>query len=128
MRKKLTIGMATYDDYDGVYFTIQSLRMYHNLKEDDVDFIVIDNNPSGKHGKTTKRFVENAVKGKYIPYTEKNTTAVRNLVFDNSESDYTVCVDPHVLIVRNGISHLINYFEESVENQKNLVQGPTKKS
>lgn len=123
-RKKLTIGMATYDDYDGVYFTIQSLRMYHNLKEDDVDFIVIDNNPSGKHGETTKRFVENAVKGKYIPYTEKNTTAVRNLVFDNSESDYTVCVDPHVLIVRNGISHLINYFEESVENQKNLVQGP----
>lgn len=124
MRKKLTIGMATYDDYDGVYFTIQSLRMYHNLKEDDVDFIVIDNNPSGKHGETTKKFVENAVKGKYIPYTEKNTTAVRNLVFKNSESEYTICVDPHVLIVQNGIAHLINYFESDVSNQKNLVQGP----
>ena len=25
----LTIGMATYDDFDGVYFTIQSLRLHH---------------------------------------------------------------------------------------------------
>ncbi len=29
-KKKLTIGMATYDDYDGVYFSIQALRLYHN--------------------------------------------------------------------------------------------------
>jgi hypothetical protein len=30
--KLLTIGMATYDDYDGVYFTLQSLRMYHPVE------------------------------------------------------------------------------------------------
>ncbi len=28
-RRTLTIGMATYDDYDGVYFTVQALRLYH---------------------------------------------------------------------------------------------------
>src|SRR5262245_29501083 len=27
--KKLTVGMATYDDYDGVYFTLQAIRLYH---------------------------------------------------------------------------------------------------
>ena len=26
---KLTVGMTTYDDYDGVYFTLQALRLYH---------------------------------------------------------------------------------------------------
>ena len=26
---QLTIGMATYDDYDGVYFTVQALRLFH---------------------------------------------------------------------------------------------------
>lgn len=124
MSKKLTIGMATYDDYDGVYFTIQSLRMYHNLKEDDVNFIVIDNNPSGKHGETTKKFVENAVKGKYVPFTSKNTSFVKYKIFDYSDSEYTICLDSHVMILQNGISHLVNYFEKNVENQKNLVQGP----
>jgi hypothetical protein len=26
----LTIGMPVYDDFDGMYFTIQALRMYHD--------------------------------------------------------------------------------------------------
>ena len=28
-RQKLCIGMATYDDYDGVYFSVQAIRLYH---------------------------------------------------------------------------------------------------
>ena len=27
--RQLAIGLATYDDYDGIYFTIQAIRMYH---------------------------------------------------------------------------------------------------
>ena len=47
MAKKLTIGMATYDDYDGVFFSLQALRLYQleGIAEEDVEFIVIDNNP-----------------------------------------------------------------------------------
>jgi hypothetical protein len=58
--KKLTIGMSVYDDFDGVYFTIQALRLYH-LKHLDIDteFIVIDNNPNSPSGAETKIFVEN---------------------------------------------------------------------
>ena len=42
MDKKLTIGMATYDDYDGVFFTIQSLRMHHRIcNTDAVQFVVM---------------------------------------------------------------------------------------
>jgi hypothetical protein len=44
---KLTIGMATYDDYDGVYFTLQAIRLYHPEIINDVEFIIIDNNPDG---------------------------------------------------------------------------------
>ena len=39
--------MATYDDFDGVYFTIQAMRSYHPEVLDDVEFLVIDNNPTG---------------------------------------------------------------------------------
>ncbi len=31
MSKLLTIGMSVYDDFDGVYFTMQALRMYHDI-------------------------------------------------------------------------------------------------
>jgi hypothetical protein len=44
---RLTVGMATYDDYDGVYFSIQALRIYHPEILDGVEFIVIDNHPDG---------------------------------------------------------------------------------
>ena len=45
--KTLTIGMATYDDYDGVYFTVQALRLYHREVARDVAILVLDNNPGG---------------------------------------------------------------------------------
>ena len=46
-KPKLTIGMATFDDYHGVYFSIQALRMYHPEVIDDIEILVVDNNPDG---------------------------------------------------------------------------------
>src|SRR5215216_6732223 len=37
----LTIGMATYNDFNGVYFTLQALRWYQDLR--DTELLVIDN-------------------------------------------------------------------------------------
>ncbi len=79
MSKLLTIGMSTYDDFDGVYFTMQALRMYQDIcKANEVEFVVIDNNPDGAHGEATKKFVESWARdvSRYIPYTEKNSSFV----------------------------------------------------
>lgn len=121
--KKLTIGMATYDDFHGVYFTIQSLRMYHQItKTEEVEFIVIDNNPSGSHGESTKNLTAWIPNLKYIPFTEKNSTSIRNEIFKNAEGQYTICMDPHVLIQPNGINNLLSYYEKNPDC-KNIVQG-----
>ena len=45
---KLTIGMAVYEDFDGAYFTIQALRMYHDLRQ--CELIVVDNAPDPRAG------------------------------------------------------------------------------
>ena len=47
---KLTIGMSCYDDYDGVWFTIQSIKMFHPECIDDINFVVVDGNPGSRHG------------------------------------------------------------------------------
>ena len=36
--KFLTVAMATYDDFDGVYFTVQSICVFHPEVADEIDF------------------------------------------------------------------------------------------
>jgi len=126
MNKLLTIGMSTYDDFDGVYFSVQALRLYHTiLKDIDYEIIIIDNNSSGEHGKT----IDGMVKGwmghvcKYIPFNDKKSTAVRNEIFTNSRGKYTISIDCHVLIENGGIDALLNYFASNPDC-KDIIQGP----
>ena len=67
--KKLTIGSAVYDDFEGVYFTYQSLRLNTADIKEDLEFIIIDNNPDSAEGKAVKHFCESTREIKYIPYT-----------------------------------------------------------
>lgn len=122
--KKLTIGMATYDDYDGVFFSIQSLRMFHPiLSYIDYEFVVLDNNPNSPHGQECKSFVENSVRGKYIPLSEKPSSFNKYKIVDYAEGEYVLIIDCHVLIQRNGLDSLLNYFYDN-KDCKNLIQGP----
>lgn len=122
--KKLTIGMATYDDYDGVFFSIQSLRMYHPICTDfDVEFIVLDNNPSSVHGQECKKFIEESVRGKYIPYEGLPSSFNKYKIVDYANGEYILIIDCHVLIESNGISELLKYFDLNYPC-KDLIQGP----
>lgn len=124
MSKLLTIGMATYDDFDGVFFTVQALRMYHLQGiEKEVEIIIIDNNPTGKHGTTVKPFIEGWAKSRYIPYTDKKSTSSRNEIFKNATGKYTLCLDSHVLIEKDGIKKLLEYYNANPETN-DLLQGP----
>lgn len=125
MSKLLTVGMATYDDFDGVYFSVQALTLYHEiLKTIDYEIIIIDNNPDGEHGKAVKGLVNwmNG-KGRYIPYTNQTSTAVRNEIFANSHGKYTISMDCHVLFAPNAIKSLLDYYNQNPEC-KNIIQGP----
>ncbi len=124
MKKLLTIGMSTFDDYHGVFFSIQAIRLYQNFPgKENIEFVVIDNNPSTKHGELTKKFVEKSVKGKYIPYTEKTSSFNKYLVPDYADGKYILIIDSHVLIEPNGIAELLKYYEQNPDC-KDLIQGP----
>lgn len=125
MNNLLTIGMATYDDYDGVYFTLQSLILYHKILQDiDYELIIIDNNPESAHAEAIKG-LSNWVgkKLKYIPFKDKKSTAVRNEIFVNSTGKYTISVDCHVLLKTGGLEALLEYYEKNPDC-KDIVQGP----
>lgn len=122
MKKLLTIGMATYDDYDGVFFTIQSLRMYHEMcNSENVEYIVLDNNPKGPHGEATKRFITNI--GTYVPKEDKSSSFNKYEIVKHATGKYVLIIDCHVLLVQNAINSLLDYYLDN-KNCKDLVQGP----
>ena len=120
--KKLTIGSAVYDDPQGIWYTYQSLRLNNNDILQDLEFIVIDNNPSSKEGRATKE-VCRKFGAKYIPYTKKTTTACRNEIFSNATGLFTMSLDSHVLLEPDTIKKFIAYTEDNPETE-DLLQGP----
>ena len=114
----LTIGMATYHDFDGVYFTLQALRLYQDLER--TELLVIDN-----YGcEQTKQLVEGWLKGRYIRATEVvGTAAPRELVFRQARGEAVLCCDSHVLFAPGVIARLKQYYRQHPGCQ-DLLQGP----
>jgi len=124
--KLLTIGMACYDDYDGVIFSCQSLRMYHPLCDtDQVEILVLDNNPDSEHGKITKKYVENGMRGKgrYVEKRDRCSSFNKYDIVNHAYGKYILIIDCHVLLKPNALESLLTYYRQN-KNCKNLVQGP----
>jgi len=123
IRKKLTIGMATFDDYDGVYFTVMAIRMFHPEVTHDTEILVIDNNPGGICSKSL-RSLENSVTGyRYVENNEVKGTSVRDFVFHEAQTDYVMCIDSHVFIEPGAIRKLIEFFDRN-PGITDFLQGP----
>lgn len=123
--KKLTIGMATYDDFDGIFFSIKAIRLYHPEILKDVEFLIIDNNPDGEHSEAVKTFLKEEVpeKCRYIPYRGKVTSFTKYKVFELAQTPYVLCMDCHVLFEKGSLKKLLDYYKKNPETN-DLLQGP----
>lgn len=128
---KLTIGMAAYDDFNGVYFTIQALRMYHGKALDfpaEVQLIVVDNSPASAHAKMTSNLLLKMNNGfasiKYVPMLEpQGTSPSRNRIFQEADGDIVLCMDSHVMLLPGALKTLLDYYDEH-PGCKDLLSGP----
>lgn len=125
---KLTIGMCCYDDYDGVWFTIQSIKMYHPECIDDIKFVVVDGNPESSHGKAVETLVSKLTNkhgnnGLYVKNVSWSGTASRDYVFEYATTPYVMCVDSHVMLAPGSIRKLLDYYQQNPDCD-NLLQGP----
>lgn len=125
----LTIGMATYDDYDGVYFTLHAIRMYHPEIIPVTEFIVVDNHPDGPlavHLKGLLQWFNNngCFAARYIPMPKPvGTAAPRNRIFEEATGAVVMCMDSHVLLTPGAIRATLTFADKYPEN-KDLWQGP----
>lgn len=124
---RLTIGMACHDDFDGVYFSVQSLRLHHPEMLDRIEFLLIDNNPAGRGAKALKGIEDYVPNYRYVPYAEHASTAVRDRIFHEAAGRYVLSMDCHVMFPAGAIKSLLDYFERNPDTP-DLVQGPMMKN
>ncbi len=114
---ELTIGMPTYKDFDGVYFTIQSLRLYHDL--DNTELLVVDN-----FGCEHTEKLVNAAGGRYVLANDAvGSAAAKNVVFEEAQGKNVLCCDSHVFFPPGVIAKLKKYHRAN-PNSRDLLQGP----
>lgn len=125
MSRKLTIGMPTYDDFDGVYMTIQSIRLHHREVLDEVEFLIVDNNPTSEHGKAVERFagwIRQPVR--YLPFTAATGAAnAKQEVFNRAQTPYVLCMDCHILLEPGALRQLIDGMDQGMDDG-HLLHGP----
>lgn len=129
MTVDLSIVMATAQDFDGVYFTVQALRAYQDLT--NVEIIVVDNKPNSKAG---ERLYSDFKAGKYSRGTAgtkyiampspEGTAAPRERAIKEASGKYVLCIDSHILLPDpNTISALIKWFKNH-PGCKDILTGP----
>ncbi len=121
-RPSLCVGMATHGDYDGVWFTIQALRLYHPEVADDLSFVVIDNDPDAATAPALQAIGDWVARYRYVPFRGYSGTAVRDLVFREADADVVCCVDSHVLLAPGALQALGDWFAARPDSL-DLVQG-----
>jgi SAM-dependent methyltransferase len=118
---ELTVGMATYQDFDGVYFSVQDLRLHHDL--DNVEILVVDNFGCD----TTAAFVASCgpdSQARYLRHTTKTGTAApRQKLFEEARGQAVLCLDSHVLFAPGAIARLKQFYRDHPDTL-DLYQGP----
>ena len=142
---KLTIGMATYRDFDGVYFSLNALRLYHADVMPKVELVVVDNDPDGPQAEKLRGFLAQVADGAGIPYPadrkpvrdfpqpynvqyvpmpgNTGTSAPRDHIFKVATGDAVLVIDSHVLLWPDSVSRLIQYYQRHPES-RDLLSGP----
>ena len=114
--------MAAHDDYDGVFFTIQSLRLHHQLPR-DTEFLVLDNNPASNHGRALAHFAKTAPDIRVVEVTSRKSSFVKYDAAAHASGDIILGLDCHVLLQLGFIDALLTYWSEHPDSH-DMLTGP----
>jgi len=120
-RARLTVGMATYDDFDGVFFTVEAIQLFHPEVLGGLEIVLVDNHPEGPAADALARLAEKVPGMRYVPFRAWRGTASRDLVFREASGDVVVCLDSHVMLRTGGLAALRDHVESHPDD---FAQGP----
>lgn len=115
--------MPVYENYDGILFSTQALRIYQNLPV-GTEILVLDNAPDTDDGRQTKKFIESFVPyGRYIPVTDRQSSFIKYDAFLHATGDVVLGIDSHVMLQPGAVKALLDWWEQHKGEPHNLT-GP----
>jgi hypothetical protein len=104
-----------YDDYDGVYFTIQSLRLNNPELLDRIEFVIINNNPKSSQGSEIPKLIQQLDEPiTYLEFSRYNSPFLKGKVFDLAVTEYVLVLDCHVLLEPGTLKKLLDFYDEDL--------------
>jgi len=108
-----TIGMPSYNNMAEVWFTVQSLRLHHDLT--DCEIVVMDNCGDDDLQDYIHQAGGDVVK--YYRYTKvRGVSPAKNKIFDVARGDNVLIMDSHILLAPGAL--------DQIPPRGDLVQGP----
>lgn len=114
----ISIGLPSYDNPEQVWFTLQGLRLYQDVK--GCEIFVLDN-----QGNEAVKKVCSDCKIRYELFNEVNGTGpARNKIFELANHPFVLVMDSHVMLYPDSIKRLKWWLANNWEDARNLIQGP----
>ncbi|MFN7318033.1 MAG: glycosyltransferase, partial [bacterium] len=123
-KPKLTLAMATYDDFYGVYATVQGIRANNSQPDlDQIEILVLDNNPEGQHASGCRDLAKD-VGIRYEKFQDSTgTSATRQKLIELARGDFVLVMDCHVNFQPGFLHDLLRYINYDID-PKDLFTGP----
>jgi glycosyltransferase involved in cell wall biosynthesis len=127
---KLTIAIATLNDHEGLWWTLQILSEFHDVSQ--CQLLVVDQDPDSEQGRASASLVVKKLKRrdglwdsvKYVPFRNpKGIGPARNKLFQEADGDFVLCLDSHVVLPTGVLGRLIEYVDANPES-RDLWVGP----
>lgn len=130
---KITIGMAHYEDFEGVWMTVENILSTNFWKNPhlpwnenpELEVIVVDNSPvDSTHSREVKNLLNHFHFARFIPHSgPASTTQPRQRIFDEATGDIVLVLDCHNLLANGAVNQLIEWFEAN-PNCGDIISGP----
>ena len=119
---KLTIGLANWDDPEGAWWTLSSLRLNHvPVTSQDVELLVVDDMPQPQVALQKTCSLANA---RYVHSgLGQGPARAKDKVWEHAQGDYVLLLDSHVLLQPNVVGYLLNAIVANTVG-KNMWVGP----
>lgn len=128
MTPLLSVAMAHYDDFSGLFPTIQSIRLNNADLMPQCEFVVVDNSPEDqKTGKAIQDLLSSMPEchpSKYVAMPgNKGTSLSREAIFAHATGKYVVVMDCHLELWPKSLHALLAHYESDPESI-DIISGP----
>ena len=125
---RFTIGMAHSNDFHGVYFSIQAMRLYFPALVAQSEFVVVNNGPENNHSKMIGDLLTHVrasgTPARLIQQLDPvGTSPARNRIMAEATGDYVLSMDCHVLL-EPGSFEALDAFYTANPDTGDLITGP----